>query len=144
MSYATLSHVHSRDQGRAPFTANTKPAAADVVRYLAQTAAEIDGIIASRNYTLPIPTSATAALDLLEGYNADGADCLVQRGAQNSGRRKDACDAWAAAKKALETVDLAPLGVPIGDSGLIALEPVRDPMFSFPVELSPYATAPNF
>lgn len=106
MSYASTSHVSALDRGRDTFTAGSKPNTNEVTRFLEQTAGEIDAILRTRDIAFPLPTSATSALALLEMYNSFGADCLVQRAAVNSSRRKEACAAWEAAKKFLLEEDL--------------------------------------
>lgn len=111
MPYATVFHVEALDQGRDSFTNQTKPAVQEVINYLHWTAAELDGIIAGQDYVLPVATTATSALRLLEGYNAIGANCLVQRAAQSSAQKDEACAAWQAAKEALATADLGEMGV---------------------------------
>lgn len=130
MAYATVSNVSALDRGRDPFTPATKPTDAEVVRFLEQRAGEIDVILRTRDYLLPVATTYTGVLAMLELYNAQGADCLVQQAAVNSNRRKEACQAWEAAKTLLETGDI---GIPIdGNSfGIPTTDLDRDPIFSF-------------
>jgi hypothetical protein len=78
--YATPSDVHQLNTGRA-FTASSKPSASEVGRFLDLTAAELDGILRTRGYLLPIPTAATSALTLMAHGNALGGAAMVEQGA---------------------------------------------------------------
>lgn len=105
MGYATPTQVYVRHPGRT-FTATSKPSTGEVADAIDQTAAELDGILRARGYSLPIATTATGTLKLLEGYNALGADVLVEQAAlsgSGEGKRSAAWKAWEAAKKMLAT-----------------------------------------
>lgn len=104
MSYATIDEVAALSAGRT-FTATSKPTATQVGIFMRQCFAELNGIVAERGYTVPVATSATTSFQLLAAYNAMGAHCLVEKSAPtNRGdAAKEACEAWAAAKKALAT-----------------------------------------
>lgn len=109
MSYTTTDRVAARSPGRT-FTATSKPSATQVAYFIEDTAAQLNGIVAERGYSVPVPTTATVSFALLRDYNTTGAHCLVEKAAP-TGRDsdlKDACAAWEAAKKALAsgTVDL--------------------------------------
>lgn len=115
MAYATVADVQQLNTGRT-FGASTKPTASQVMDYLEQTAAVLDGILRGQGYTVPVPTTATAALKTLELYNAQGAACLVEQGAPSTKPDRDgvsACAMWAQACKMLK-------------SGAIELEIPRD------------------
>lgn len=107
MPYATTDDVAARSPGRT-FTATSLPNATQVGIFLRDTAAELDTIAAVRGYTVPVPTTATIAYNLMRSYNAAGAHCLVEKAAP-TGRKDsldDACEAWQAAKKALAEGDV--------------------------------------
>lgn len=110
MGYCTLADVVEQNKGRWP--TGTIPASSakqlnvdQVNDYIEQTAAEIDGILRAKGYSLPIATTATSALKLLELYNAQGAACMVEQGSPTP--RPDrtgasACAMWREAKKMLK------------------------------------------
>ncbi len=104
-AYATVDDVVRLAQGRT-FNASSKPRISDVQDWLALTAVELDGILRGQGYSIPIPSTATAAHALLAHYNAQGAACFVERAAPTANRQKAACDMWAALKKALMAGDI--------------------------------------
>ena len=109
MSYTTTDRVAARSPGRI-FTATSKPSATQAGYFIEDTAAQLDGILSERGYSVPVPSTATVSFALLRDYNTAGAHCLVEKSAP-TGRdsdMKDACAAWEAAKKALSSgaVDL--------------------------------------
>jgi hypothetical protein len=55
------------------FTATSTPNATQVHSHLRTTAAQLDGALSRSNYTIPVPTTATYASDLLRTWNAVGA-----------------------------------------------------------------------
>jgi hypothetical protein len=55
------------------FTATSKPNATQVHDHLLTAAREIDAALSGRDYTVPVPETASAAFALLNGYNAIGA-----------------------------------------------------------------------
>ena len=100
-AYATASQVAGRDRGFT-FTATSKPSIGDLDDFLTQSAAELDGILRARGYQLPIPTTATQALELLQSYNITGAIALMQLSAPTGGgKRDDALKLWAQCKRML-------------------------------------------
>jgi hypothetical protein len=105
MAYATPSDVHQLNTGRT-FTASSKPTASEVGRLLDLTAAELDGILRTRGYLLPIPASATSALMLMAHGNALGGAAMVEQGAQASDRRDEAVRLWLDFKKMLGSASL--------------------------------------
>ncbi len=105
MSYGTASDVHALNENRV-FTGSSNPTLTEVDRFLALTAAEIDGILRARGFLVPVPTSATSALQLLAHGNALGAAAMVEQGAQQSDRREDARILWRDFKRMLESSDL--------------------------------------
>lgn len=118
MGYATVYHVEALDKGRGPFTASTKPTATEVMLYLDQTAAELDATLDRAGYDIPIASAATQARQLVGYWNALGANCLVQRAAQQSVKDTDACAMYQAALTAIAdgTVNLP--GVDPGTAAL--------------------------
>lgn len=71
-AYATVSDIAARLPG-ATFTASSLPNASQVVELIVQTADELDAILADVKYSVPVPTTATAAFNLLAGWNSVGA-----------------------------------------------------------------------
>lgn len=105
MAYTTASAVAARDTGRT-FSATSRPNLDQVDDFILDAAAELDGILRSRGYSTPVPTSATSAFRLLHSYNNLGAICAVESVAVNSSKEKAACEAWEAAKKMLRDGDI--------------------------------------
>jgi hypothetical protein len=110
MPYATVGDVRSLNSART-FTATSRPDIADVVNYLTQTAAVIDGILSARNYALPVPITATTALELLANFNAVGAWFYVEQAAESSPHRDAAERAWNNAQKMLRDGLIEPVGL---------------------------------
>lgn len=101
MGYVNATTVYARDTGRT-FTATSRPATSQVGEFIEQTAAELDGILRQRGYTIPVATTATSALKLLEHYNALGAAAMIEQAAPtHGGKRDDAFKLWEECKKAL-------------------------------------------
>ena len=88
MGYCNPTIVYARNSART-FTATSKPATQMVQDFIDDIAAEIDGILRTRGYALPIPTTATSSLKLLEHGNALGAAMLVEQAASSGGQDKD-------------------------------------------------------
>lgn len=106
MAYATPTQVFALDTGRT-YTPTSKPNASQVSQYITQTAAELDGILRTRGYTVPVPTTATSAYDLLSGFNAYGAISLVEQSAPTKGGKAEGWQKmWEDAKKMLSCGDL--------------------------------------
>jgi hypothetical protein len=110
MAYATVSNVEALDAART-FTPANEVTDTDVVGFLTETAAVLDGILTARGYTLPVPTAATSALELLEGYNAIGAWAFVEQAATISPHRDAAAQAWANAQRMLRDGLIEPAGL---------------------------------
>jgi hypothetical protein len=126
--YAAVDDVRALHTGRTIAT-STKPNATQVYGYLTETAAVLDGILREKDYALPIPTTATGALELLEHFNALGAHALTEEAAPTSDRRDAAMSMWENAQKMLR-------------DGLIQLDAPRDTSLSFP--RAPAAPSPFF
>lgn len=95
--YATLSHVSALAAKRA-FTATSVPSASQVAMFLEHTQAEVDGILAGDGYAVPIATTATVSLKLLERIVALGAWAQVEDSSQVSTNAKDVMAKWDAAR----------------------------------------------
>jgi hypothetical protein len=108
--YATVGDVRSLNTART-FSATSRPDIADVVNYLTETAAVLDGILSARNYALPVPITATTALELLSYYNAIGAWCLSEQAAESSPHRDAAAKAWENAQRMLRDGLIEPVGL---------------------------------
>lgn len=106
MGYVNPTQVYAQDTGRT-FTATSRPSTQMVGDYIERTAAELDGILRRRGYTVPVATSASSALRLLEHYNALGAAAMIEQGAPTTGgKRGDAFYLWEECKKALACGDI--------------------------------------
>jgi hypothetical protein len=79
--YATLSHVSALAAKRS-FTATSVPSASQVAVFLEHAQAEVDGLLAGDGYAVPIATTATISLKLLERIVAIGAWNQVEQSAQ--------------------------------------------------------------
>lgn len=112
MAYATVGDVAGLTPLRT-FTGSSKPTSTQVIGFLTETSAVLDGILAARGYTLPVPVTATAALELLEHYNAIGGWCYTEQGAPQSDMRETAERAWANAQKMLRDGLIEPPGLSI-------------------------------
>ena len=118
MPYAVASQVEARNPKRV-FTGSSLPATDQVTQYLVDTAAELDGILLARGYTVPVATSATSAHELMVNYNVLGAHFLAEQAAPTSDREESAQKAWENAKKMLK-------------DGKIELDAARDTTESSP------------
>lgn len=81
MSYATISDVERWTPARAPFTANSKPSATQVVGLIGDMSAKIDGSLADEGYSVPIV--ATLALPLMTAVVAQMTAAAVEQVAPN-------------------------------------------------------------
>ena len=103
MPYADLADVSALALGRT-FTGSSRPNASQVADYLDKTAIEIDAILRGQGYGIPIATTATAALKLLEHGNALGAAAMVEAAAPNPHTSEGyARSLWEDFKKGLKT-----------------------------------------
>lgn len=134
MGYASIQNVQARDPTLV-FTATSTPNASQVAQFIEDTAAELDGILAARDFSVPVPTTATQAFALLRSYNALGANALVQEASPTSRSRDQARALWEDCKKALRAGDITlsdaesdPGGLPLGPS-TGARGAARDPWF---------------
>lgn len=108
--YATVLDVKALNPART-FTASTRPNDTQVVGYLTEAAAVLDGILAARGFALPVPIVATSALELLEHYCAIGAWYMVENAADSSPHRDAAERAWIAAQRMLRDGLVEPVGL---------------------------------
>lgn len=104
MGYATISHIAALNAAR-PITATSRPNLDQVAGFLDETSAVIDAILSGRGFSLPIPTTATAALKLLEGYNAKLAWPMVERAAPVHPQADAADKAAMYAEKMLQSME---------------------------------------
>lgn len=110
MAYATVGDLEAFNAIRT-FTGSSRPTVTDVVGFLTETGAVLDGILAARGYALPVPVTATAALELLEHYNAIGAWFYSESAAPDSDMRDVAERAWANAQRMLRDGLVEPPGL---------------------------------
>lgn len=111
MGYASISHVQALNAIRT-FTPSSRPSVDQVAGYLDETAAVLDGILKGRGFQLPVPTTATSALKLLEHYNALGAHALAENSAESAPGKDAAAKAWADAQKMLRDGIVEPSDLP--------------------------------
>src|SRR3977135_951396 len=98
--YATLRHVAAIAAKRT-FTATSIPSASQVAMFLEHAQAEVDGILAGDGYAVPIATTATVSLKLLERIVTLGAWAQVEHSAQVSNDAERAMKEWEAARTEL-------------------------------------------
>lgn len=99
--YATLGDVQALNAAR-NLTATSVPNSSQVAQFLQFSGAQIDSILVEKGYSLPVPTTATAALMLLERVNAQGGYAMTERSAAASPHADTAEKAYAAALEMLE------------------------------------------
>jgi hypothetical protein len=119
MAYATVFHVEAENTGRGEYTKISHPTASQVIQYLEQRAAVLDGVLRAKGYLTPIATTATGAFQTLLNFNVLGAAYDVEKAAKTSDRVKDAQAAWEAALKMLQ-------------DGVIELDAPRDTTIALP------------
>jgi hypothetical protein len=108
MAYATLSHVVSLNQARATFNADTKPTGDQVVQFIDEITAEVDTCLRRAGYSLPVATTATSALKLLQGIVVAGANWKVELAAPMSDKdvRDEYQEMYKHGKKMIEMGEL--------------------------------------
>jgi hypothetical protein len=104
--YATASDVLQLNTNRSAFTGSSNPSLSDVNRYLELTAAELDGILRARGFSVPVPSTAQTAFPLMAHGNALGAAMLVEQGAPISDRRQEARLLYRDFKQMLQSTDI--------------------------------------
>jgi phage gp36-like protein len=110
LAYATVADVAALAALRT-FTASTRPNTTEVTGFLEDAQGVLDSILAARGYQLPVPITATNALDLLEHYTAVGAWAMVEAAAPTSDAREIAERAWMNAQKMLRDGLIEPVGL---------------------------------
>lgn len=108
--YASLVHVKALNANRT-YTPTSTPNLEAVEDFLSETSAVLDGILTARGYALPVSTTATGALELLEHYNAVGAWSMVEMAAPSSPHVDAAVRAWERAQKMLRDGLIEPPGL---------------------------------
>lgn len=83
---ASVGSVEAYVPGRAPFTSGTKPTASQVAMHLADATAEVAGLLLQAGYDVPIPTSATVAVRIVDTVCAKVAAAIVERTAPTKDR----------------------------------------------------------
>ncbi len=144
MGYCELADVVEQNKGRWPL--GTIPAssakqlnASQVGDFIEQTAGVLDGILRSQGYSLPIATTATSALKVLELYNAYGAACLVEQASPTTRPDRSgqsACAMWKEAQKMLRegTIELD-AGVDTGADTFPRYAGSPTPIFTLDMEM---------
>lgn len=99
--YATVLHVSALAAGRGPFTATSIPNATQVALFIEHAQAEVDGLLAGDGYAVPIATTATVSLKLLERIVSIGAWAQVEQTAKVSDDLKQVVAMWDTARKEL-------------------------------------------
>jgi hypothetical protein len=128
VAYASVSHVQNFDTGRPSFSANSKPTATQVGIFLEQTGAELDGILRAIGAALPVATTATSALKLLEYFNSLGGWAMAEAAAPTTTRADEALKLWEDAKKMLLAREID-LDLGLNDSGRLRYTSA-DPVFT--------------
>jgi hypothetical protein len=106
VAYASPSQVAGRDRGYT-YTASSQVSLGDLDEYLAQAAAELNGVLRAQGYQLPIPESATYTLELLQTYNIDGAIARARDAEPSTGgKRSDAMRLWQQTLKMIASGDV--------------------------------------
>lgn len=101
MAYCTTDDVGSLNKAR-PFGVGENPTVNDVQGYINMIAGEIDQILITKGYVVPVDISlAPEASAYLNGVNATGAWYLMERSSQSSVNLDRAAKAWEDAKAAL-------------------------------------------
>lgn len=101
--YCTPSDVASLNKPRAAaIGVGGNPTLTDIQGYIVMTAGEIDAILTSKGYQVPVNSaSSPAAGALLNSLNAKGAYALMEEASPNSPNLDRARQAWEAAMKML-------------------------------------------
>lgn len=134
-TYATVDDVARLNSART-LTDRSKPTASDAAGFLAQVSSELDATLAERGYQTPVPTSATAARELLAYYNALGANALIERAAPDSPSVDRAEQMWDNALKALQAGKVGLADAPRDQAEIRFRAPaVATPMFSRDMDL---------
>jgi hypothetical protein len=133
--YATLSHVAAIAAKRV-FTATSIPNASQVQMFLEHAQAEVDGILGGDGYQVPVPTSATISLKLLERIVTIGAWAQVEKSAQVSADAKEAVAAWEQARTELIKGTVQLVDAPrLGGENFARVAPYATPFFTRNMEL---------
>jgi hypothetical protein len=146
MAYANISDVAAMNLGRASgltFTPSSRPTASQVGLWLDGVSAQLDAILRTRGYVVPVASSATSTRLLLQDAAMKGAHALVEIASPNDSRAKAAAQMWVDACKVLETAELdAPIDETLG--GGVPQYSVAAPLMSIasmvPVSPGAYAT----
>lgn len=100
-AYCSVLDVQSRNAAR-PITPSSLPNIAQVQQYIADTSAEINGILVNKQYLVPIiSASSPVAFSLLHSLAVTGAHAITEAAAQSAPGKDAAARAWEAAKKML-------------------------------------------
>jgi hypothetical protein len=143
MPYATVSDVQALDPN-AKITMNSAVTRDDVVNYLHQVGAEVNGILAARGYAVPVPGTVVAtylatppggtqalptfvasavspvAFDICRRLEAAGAHALLERGWPDSPLEQSAMAAWLSSRDMLKAGQLDLLDAPFNLAAKIA------------------------
>lgn len=134
MAYASVGDVETFNAIRT-FTGSSRPSITDVNGFLSETGAVLDGILAARGYALPVPVTATAALELLAHYNGIGAWFYSESAAPDSDMRETAEKAWANAQRMLRDGLVEPPGL-VKDEGTTSIRSAFAPTAMFTRDMS--------
>lgn len=135
MVYATLSNVTAYAAKRV-FTATSVPSASQVAQFIEHAQAELDGILGADGYQVPVPTTATISLKLLERLTTLGAYAQVEKSAQVSDDAKDALAIWEQARKELVAGTIQLVDAPrLGGENFARSNPYATPFFTRDMEL---------
>lgn len=135
MAYASLPDVGALAAKRT-FGATSIPSASQVTTFLDFTAADLDSILAADGYSLPVPTTATIALQDLRRLNALGAWVQVEHSAQVSDDAARAQKLWDAARKEFISGGVSLYDLPrLGGENFARSQSAATPFFSRDMQL---------
>lgn len=113
IAYAGVGDVEAMNRGR-KIGEGANPTKKDVEFFLEVVAAEIDGILIDKGYQLPIPSTATGALQMLRRVNAQGAILEVELASPSSQHAERFQKTYDESIEMLKTADLV-MNVPKSD-----------------------------
>lgn len=133
--YATLSNVSALAAKRT-FTATSVPSATQVAMFLEHAQAEVDGILGGDGYQVPVPTTATISLKLLERIVSLGAWAQVERSAQVAPDAKEVLAMWEQARTELVKGTVQLVDAPrLGGENFARTAPYATPFFTRNMDL---------
>jgi O-acetylhomoserine/O-acetylserine sulfhydrylase-like pyridoxal-dependent enzyme len=103
--YASILDVAAVDAARATYTATSRPNASQVAQLITMVEGEVDTLLVSSGWELPVPTGATIPLDFLRSVTSKGAVAMIESSSPVSDRRSDARAMWLEAREMIRRAD---------------------------------------